>query len=236
MTQQVIHAPDLRKYRTELPNLVDDMQLDPYSFRLLVHYYRVGNCWESVRTTAKRCCMSVGKVSQVRRELARRGLIEVKELAGGNLSIRVRDIWPENFAHFAKSRTSSKVKTKAKRKPISEQDGKQRQNLQQAAADFERISQLSPPGLPSEKRNSWLLPLQEICELAEWDEVQAERLIGSAYQRLRGDGLTISSPRSILKTARAIAAEAKAGQARGNRENSRDWERRVFGRKAEGKE
>jgi hypothetical protein len=106
MSRQFIQAPDLRKYRTELPNLVDDMDLDPFEFRLLVHYYRVGNCWESVRTTAKRCAMSVGKVSQVRRELATKKLIDIQGLAGGGLRITVRDIWPRNFAHFAKKKST----------------------------------------------------------------------------------------------------------------------------------
>ena len=42
--QQLYDAGDLRKYRIELPNLYDDADLDPYEFRLLAHYKRVGTC------------------------------------------------------------------------------------------------------------------------------------------------------------------------------------------------
>jgi len=80
--------------------------------------------------------------------------------------------------------------------------------------------------MPSEKRSSWLLPLREICELADGKLEEAERIMEGAYRRLRQDGLTISSPRSILKTARAVAAE---GASEHGREASRDWDRRVFG-------
>lgn len=37
---------------TEQLRLIDDADLTPYQFRLLLHYWRVGRCWESVRTTA----------------------------------------------------------------------------------------------------------------------------------------------------------------------------------------
>lgn len=52
---------------------VDDANLDPYQFRLLMHYWRVGTSWESVRSTAEKCGMSVGKVSETRRWLLTSG-------------------------------------------------------------------------------------------------------------------------------------------------------------------
>lgn len=96
MDQQII-APYEKKYFTMLPNIVDDdASLDTYQFRLLVHYYRVGNCWESVRTTAEKCNMGIGKVSEVRRELAGLGWITLSERENGVI-ITVVDKWRENM-------------------------------------------------------------------------------------------------------------------------------------------
>ena len=57
------HSRDRRKWRIELPNLYDDMSLKMAEFRLLVHYVRVGKCWESIRTTAKKWRMSIAMIS-----------------------------------------------------------------------------------------------------------------------------------------------------------------------------
>lgn len=104
--EQQITVPNLRKYRTELPNLIDDMGLSPYEFRLLAHYYRVGDCYEATTTTAEKCKMSTGQVSKARRELAKKGLIVIDEVKRKSLSIRVVDIWDRNFAHFSEKSRS----------------------------------------------------------------------------------------------------------------------------------
>jgi len=227
VSQQAISAPDLRKYRTELPNLIDDMKLDPYAFRLLVHYYRIGNCWESTRTTAKLCQMSVGKVSETRRILARKKLIHLEDEGSGTLKIHVVDIWPQNFSHYGKISQQKKAAKQSRRKPTKKT--KQHRSIQQSAAFFEKHSHLTAPQQKTEKLQSWLIPLSEICALAEWQPEKAEQIIELAFDRLRKDGLTISSPRSILKTARAVAAELKSGAHSGLMESSRDWDRRIFG-------
>jgi len=99
--QKIIDQSDLRKYRTELPNLYDDMGLDPYEFRLLAHYKRVGNCYESVATTAKKCCMSVGMVSKTRRALAEKGIIVIDDNPRGTSTITVVDVWEQNFERYS---------------------------------------------------------------------------------------------------------------------------------------
>lgn len=100
---------DLRKYRTELPNIVDDMELDPYSFRLYVHLLRVagyeGECWQSTLTMSRSCKMSTGKISQCKQILFERGLICVESGTRGTEetdTITIVNIWPENFAYFSK--------------------------------------------------------------------------------------------------------------------------------------
>lgn len=91
--RQILDPPDLRRWRTELPNLYDDLGLDVYEFRLLAHYKRVGNCFESVVTIAKKCGMSTGKVSETRAALAKRRLINMDANKYGGFDVTVRDIW-----------------------------------------------------------------------------------------------------------------------------------------------
>ena len=233
MTRQQIRSTDLRKYRTELPNLYDDLGLDPYEFRLLAHYARVGDCWESVRTTGQKCRMGIGKVSEVRRALEARGLISVRESARGTLHIRVMDLWPENFARYAgrapAEESASGEKESGEARPAQRKPSQQDIVRRQAEAAFIASTRLQVPGRKSEAGELWWYPLREICQLAGWEAGRAERLIQRAVTRLRADGLTVSSPKSILKTARAIAAELESGPIQGGRERASDWEARVFG-------
>lgn len=104
MEQIITDLSDLRKYRTELPNLADDSGLDPYEFRLLAHYKRIGTCTESVATTARKCKMSTGQVSEKRDSLAGKGWItaeEVPVLNGFSYRINVIDRWLENYAKYS---------------------------------------------------------------------------------------------------------------------------------------
>lgn len=103
--QHIVDNSDLRKWRTELPNLYDDMGLDPYEFRLLAHYKRVGNCTENVETTAEKIKMSTGKVSQVRASLWKKWkLISLGRNKFGGFTVKVKDIWEKNFAHYSAKR------------------------------------------------------------------------------------------------------------------------------------
>ena len=95
---------DLRKYRIELPNIIDDLGLNPYEGRLYMHYKRVcgangGTCTEGTRGTARRSKMSAGQVSKARDGLAGRGLIAKIE-SGQYVHVKIVDIWELNFAYF----------------------------------------------------------------------------------------------------------------------------------------
>jgi len=102
---------DLRKYRIELPNLIDDMELSPYEVRLYVHIKRragageCGTCLEGTRRMAAVCKMSVGQVSQAKESLKKAGLIKIKSGIGPNSPdvITITDIWPRNFQTYAKA-------------------------------------------------------------------------------------------------------------------------------------
>jgi Helix-turn-helix domain len=104
---------DLKKYRTEIPNMIFDIGLTPYEVALYGHFKRVcgaekgGTCWKSVSTLAKETGMSAGRVSEARAELARRGLIYMRQPKGPGTGVTVTivDIWPQNMARYATGST-----------------------------------------------------------------------------------------------------------------------------------
>jgi len=75
---------------------------------------------------------------------------------------------------------------------------------------FIRRTKLPPPRDATEAQKKeagrlWWTPLREIGDLAGWNVHDGERLIDRALEAL--DGLTISDPNSIIKTARSLKAE-----------------------------
>lgn len=117
-----------RKYFTIVPNILDDCEeLTPFEFRLLFHYYRVGvdkQCFEGVRTTAKKTKMSVGKVSECRRSLSDKGFVKLSysklpDRMAATIVVTVADIWKQNLEFFEGKRRTPKKKVK---KTQSEQE------------------------------------------------------------------------------------------------------------------
>lgn len=109
----VIHDDgDERRYRHEIPNLVDDLGLSPYAYRLYGHYKRVCGaagsvCKETTRKTAERTNMSTGKVSEAKHELREAGLIWWREYPtthGPAHEIHISDIWVENATCYGHDR------------------------------------------------------------------------------------------------------------------------------------
>lgn len=105
--QQIQNDSDPKKFFTMIPNLVDDSNLDPYEFRLYVHYCRVGNCWEGTKTTARKCNMSMGAVSKKRRSLKAKGWITLQEPSPDNptdtIKIGIVSKWGDNFNKYDSS-------------------------------------------------------------------------------------------------------------------------------------
>lgn len=107
-TIQVIDEGDLRKYRTELPNLIDDSDLSVYAYRLYGHIKRRagangGRCYEGARKMAEHCKMSVGKVVDAKKELAEKHLIKITPgdpKTSTPDTIRIIDIWAQNYARY----------------------------------------------------------------------------------------------------------------------------------------
>jgi len=146
--QQIEDAGDLKKYRTELPNLYDDAGMDPFTYRLLGHYKRVGKCTESVRTTAKHCAMSVGQVVKSRELLANEyKFIKVERVKNKGIRISVLDVWVKNFLHYSKL-AEAKRKRAAKgglAEPTKRSQGEQSsQGVHTVNASFTPRTQGSP--------------------------------------------------------------------------------------------
>jgi hypothetical protein len=102
--QEIGESP-YRKYFTIFPNLYDDLDLTPYEFRLICHYLRRGETWETIATTARVCGMSKQSVRRARATLVRRQLIttELRFKDDGSqttILINVVDIWPQNVAWY----------------------------------------------------------------------------------------------------------------------------------------
>lgn len=100
---------DPKRYRTQIPNIIDDLGLDPYERALYVHYKRVcgdgngGECFEAIRTTADKTKISLSKCWRTRTSLEERGLITVdgvKKGQKGTAIVKVVDIWPLNLAYY----------------------------------------------------------------------------------------------------------------------------------------
>lgn len=72
------------KYYHVMLNMYDD-DLDPYEYRLLGHYKRVGYTYQGTRKIAEICRMSVGQVSKARKALTAKGFIRVELLTAKSL-------------------------------------------------------------------------------------------------------------------------------------------------------
>ena len=100
---------------------------------------------------------------------------------------------PSTESHVAPSSAVPKEHQNAVRKAVVEH--------------FQEKTNLHPPTNGGAKgvAKLWWAPIREICGLVEFDERRAIALVDAALLQLKS--LTVSDPNSILKTARAIAAQ-----------------------------
>lgn len=78
---------------TSIPIIYDDAKLTVYEHRLLTHYQRLGDAYESVRTSSKRCHMSQTSVIKARNSLENKGWIFTSENDKGTVQVEVVDVW-----------------------------------------------------------------------------------------------------------------------------------------------
>jgi hypothetical protein len=110
---QVKDNSSLHKYRTEIPNIIEDLNLDPYAYRLYCYYKKVagdsGSCYQRKRIIEEKTKMSKDVIKKRNKILARpfselggKSLIKITQRKGpddNNLPtlIEIVDIWPDNF-------------------------------------------------------------------------------------------------------------------------------------------
>lgn len=118
-----------RDYRTEIPNIVDEMVklgfLSFYAFRLYSVYRRIagehGKCWVGTRGLAEHCGFSPTKVTEAKKELSQafimlqgKSLIQIqpgsKKMETAD-TVYINDIWADNYAHFKNKVTCAKYST-----------------------------------------------------------------------------------------------------------------------------
>lgn len=220
-------------YRTEIPNLIDDMQLAPLTHRLYVHLKRTagdgGVCIRGVRSMAKHCRMSLGSVVKARRDLEVHGLITVrarektdKSRARGGYHITINDIWAANMTHFAPGGPGRK---KGADMPKFKDDGsplpgfkKERTwaEKMRASADVRELAVEVSVAIGIEPTKGqlsyWAKSAAELAGVVGEDRA----LITEAAKEMRSRGLVMASPRSLITTCQRMRAnKAPASGARG---------------------
>ncbi len=113
---QVIEQKPDHHFRTEIPNIVDDLDLDPYEFRIYHFIKKIagdsGLCWHCIKSMCKKTKVKETKAKQVLKKLASpfallggRPLIEIrhrKKPDGSNDTnlINIVPIWRQNGDYF----------------------------------------------------------------------------------------------------------------------------------------
>src|SRR5690606_384166 len=114
---EIREQSSLHRYRTELPNILFDLKLDPSAFQLYCYYKRIagdnGACFQKKGTIAENLNMSESTIKAKNKILSERfplldgkPLIRItqrKDENGNNAPtlIQIIDIWPDNFKEIA---------------------------------------------------------------------------------------------------------------------------------------
>jgi len=224
-TQSIIDAGDLRKYFTQIPNMVDDAGLTVYEFRLYAHLKRVagdrGRCWQGTETLAASCNMSGGSISKAKHGLKEKGLISIEKKTDSRKmyhEITVIDVWPQNFAKYSLSpdvlgrsrderhpSPGERKKNSIKKNiitddfPYSEDQIAEPTELDKRKArlssTFWTTSRIPEPSPGGRGWNDWQDGLDQLIKI---DAAEAE--ITSAVKILDDNKYSYGSPGSLVKT------------------------------------
>lgn len=119
-TYQIRDEATPRDFYSQIPNLVDIMELSPHAYRLYGHLRKVagesGKCWQSTKTLADACNMSTGKVSESKVELESvyPPLIRIESKPfdrGSYHEIAITDIWEINHKFWIGEEVTVKTAT-----------------------------------------------------------------------------------------------------------------------------
>lgn len=111
VVQEIIEDRPDHHYRTEIPNIVFEMGLDPFQLTVYLHIKKIagdkGQCWRTVKNLSKLCNMSETKLKQCLTSLSKLTTPLIKIIhrkkpdgsADTNL-IHITDIWRVNGDHY----------------------------------------------------------------------------------------------------------------------------------------
>jgi hypothetical protein len=207
----------------------DDADLDVYQFRLLMHYWRVGVCWEGVRSTAQKCGISVGKVSQTKQWLIDNKFIEKIEAENGRSAVRLCS--PHEHFNTPKCSPHEHI-CSPHEQPVFEKPEVERSPHERKRSIYKievvngnkQISKMAnffteKTGLfPSNGSydSNWRIPLESILKTANSDTSAAMSLMADAVQFAAsgesGKTYTIVSPRSIVNIVANMARRGNNGK------------------------
>ena len=108
-------------------------------------------------------------------------------------------------------KTSPSETEKPKRKPSPQ--NQTRKDLEQ---HFSELTGLPVPKTNTQKQRAsagtlWWGPIREMAELCEWNRERSMQLMDLTVAHLKKGGMTVSSPKSIVNTAKAVATDNVPG-------------------------
>jgi hypothetical protein len=124
---RIVDDSDLKKYRTEIPNIICDLGLTGAAQALYLQLKRTcgangGVSWKGTKALAKSLRVSTGQITSLKKQLWGAGLINIEiEISkrGYNHHITIVDIWEMNLRYFMKDLSLDEIKTKLMRKEIA---------------------------------------------------------------------------------------------------------------------
>jgi len=203
-----------------------------------------GTCWPSVKTLARKCRLGKRQTQNLLGKLEEEGEISRLDMGGGRgntTTYRVNYVAPFDDERVQSS--TERVQSGAERVQSSAEKGaiaiapepsltvinRQEGGAPDGAepppefveilAAFVEITELKAPDLT--KRNSgtiwtrWVEPLQRIGAATVWETARAEYAIRQAVEAMDRDGLTVSSPKSVVESALSVIAREQRGPASG---------------------
>lgn len=184
---------------------LDDAGLDVYQYRLLMHVWRVGECWEGVESLSDKCKMSIGKVSETRRWLVDNGLVEWVTSKNGKRAICLTAAVSPHETKLSLYETRvSPHETEVNLISIpSEVATNGHSPVEELIEFFLAITRCTPPNGKDNLVEDWIKPMVAIYQVDNNFENTKKRIV-EAVKILRAGGYNIKSPRSIQNTAVGI--------------------------------
>lgn len=213
---------------TDFIRAIDTSDLDVYEMRYLIRVWRRGTCWEKLTSIAESTGMSLGKASQVRRDLVEKGwLVMVEE--GGRIAYQVaipnvedvhevkvsvvefHDVKPEFHEVKPEFHDMSALPINRPKEDYNTKGN----DLDQLRDHFTRSTAVYPNDRTGRYERDWGEPLAKMLELSGGDVDAAAAMIDAALaiawgKNDSGKTYPVASPRSILTIAVNLAAAGRS--------------------------